>query len=568
MAEAAGVPSASAASYDCAVSTPAEPEPDLERDLARARQLALASDEVAAKDILLALMPRIEAVERDDLMLEVYAQLGELYLVRTAYDGAAEGMRRIRDCLDGYTEFRSGNRPEFAGRVALPDAEIDRMIRRYRRRAQFLQTGLAAADGDHEAAAESLHVLAADREPPGADAGLSAEHTYLVTLAQIGCAVALCDDDLHVQSLPLWQSIRDTLEAPPDGGELDDSLRVLAGTGYGRFCVETGRLTEAEPWLRRAGARAQARGWLLATARTQLERATAAWAAGDRRQAQDLVHQAYPAIAEHARAHDVSRCWLYFGLISISVGALDDADERLGHAERHWRELGRPLHIHRILVQRSWVDILRNDFDAARERVGEARELLDGWSRRSWLQSARLDDHIGSILRAQAQADPEHADELLEQAAELKVPAALAVDSVRYTIGDADARMRWATFVSARILAGAFAVASEWNNVTLLSELIEYHCARGTVTIPEVPHNVAWADTATAAVPVDDTDEYALVASGSVAVSGGPLTTLGVLPPLRMDPGSRPALTRYRELAHRRYGRRVTAEADAWSTWP
>ena len=545
------MPRASAASYDSAV-IPDDFEPDLER----ARHLAFAADESAAKDLLLSLMPTIEQSDRDDLMLEVYAQLGEIYLVRTAYDGVAECLNRMADCLSSYSRTRAGSRPE-----------IDQMICRYTRRAQFLQTGLAAAHGEHESAERWLRTLS---EEPGVFPDLSAEHTYLVTYAQIACAVALCDDDLHVQSLPLWESVFEVIDGPGDGTEFDDTLRVLAGTGYGRFCVETGRLTEAEPWLRRAGARAQARGWHLATARTQLERATAAWAAGNRPLAQDLVHAAYPAIAEHARAHDVSRCWLYFGLLSISVGALDDADERLGHAERHWRELGRPLHIHRILLQRSWVDILRGDFAAATERVAAARELLDSWPRHSWLQYARLDDHVGSILRAEATADPDTADEKFEQAAELKVPAALAVDSVRYALGDADARMRWATHVSARMLAGAFAVAWEWGKTSLVSELIEYHCARGTFGVPEASQRADWADIATAAVPVDDTGEYALVASGarSRSVTSGPLTKLGALPQLRMDPGADPVLVRYRELAYRRYGRRVTADDPEWSTWP
>ena len=88
------------------------------------------------------------------------------------------------------------------------------------------------------------------------------------------CAVALCDDDLHVRSVPLWEKVIDALDRPDTGSEFDDSLLVLGGTAYGRFCVETGRLPEAEPWLQRAGARAQKRGWELATARTKLERAT------------------------------------------------------------------------------------------------------------------------------------------------------------------------------------------------------------------------------------------------------------------------------------------------------
>lgn len=543
-------------------------------DLDRARHLSFAADEESAKDLLLSLMPRIEEVDRDDLMMEVLAQLGEIYLVRTAYDGVREAIRRITDCLTVYRDIRKGTNPEAAARATMSDDEIDHMLCRYTRRVHFLRTGLAAAaHGDHEGAEAALLVLCFD-ESGTAFPDLAAEHRFLITHARIICATALIDDDLHVQSVPLWEKVIGAITDSGSDSEYDDHLLVLGATNYGRFCVETGRLSEAEPWLRRAGARAEARGWRLATARTQLERSTAAWAAGDRRQAQNLVHEAYPAIAEHARAHDVSRCWLYFGLISISVGALDDADERLGHAERHWREVQRPLHIHRILLQRSWVDILRNDFTAAAEKTAEARELLDSWPRHSWVQYARLDDHTGTILRAEAMADPVGAADKFEQAADLKVPAALAVDSVRHAIVDADARMRWATYVSAPILAGAFAVASDWGNTGLLSELIEYHCARGAFSTEPVDDAAAgWTGAATAAVPIVADEEYALVAAGSasastLSVERGGLTRLGPLPPLRMDPTAMPIMQRFRDLAFERYGCDVTAAGAPWPTWP
>ena len=41
-------------------------------------------------------------------MLEVLAQLGELYLVRTAYDGVREAVRRIRDCVAVYSSILDG----------------------------------------------------------------------------------------------------------------------------------------------------------------------------------------------------------------------------------------------------------------------------------------------------------------------------------------------------------------------------------------------------------------------------------------------------------------------------
>jgi hypothetical protein len=499
-------------------------------------------------------------------MLEVYAQLGEIYLVRTAYNGVEECLRRMTDCLAVYQSIRAGTNPEAAAQVTMSDAEVDHMICRYSRRAQFLRTGLAAAaHGDHEAAEAGLLVLVDDT---AAFPDLAAEHRFLITYARILCATALCDDDLHVRSVPLWERVIDAIAGIRDDNEFDDFLLVVGATGYGRFCVETGRLSEAEPWLQRAGARAQTRGWQLATARTQLERSAAKWSAGDRAECQRLVHEAYPTIAEHIRAHDVSRCWLYFGLLSLSIEALDDADERLSHAERHWREVEKPLHIHRILLQRSWVDIFRGDFAAAKARTSEARQLLDSWPRHSWLQYARLDDHLGSILRAEAMADPGHAAVNFEQAAELKVPAALAVDSVRHSMTDADARMRWATYVSARILAGAFAVAWEWGNTELISELVEYHSARGSFSTEPHDQSTDWTGAATAAVPVDPVDEYALVAAGPASSEGAALTRLGPLPPLQMDPTTAPIMSHYRALAFERYGCGVTADEAAWSTWP
>jgi hypothetical protein len=551
--------SAPAASYHSVVT--------IVSDLERARRLIFAADEIAAKELLLSLGEQIEELDRDDLLLEVYAQLGEIYLVRTAYDGVEMCLGRITDCLAIYESIRAGTKPELAAQVTMSDADVDQMICRYSRRAQFLRTGLAAAaHGDHEAAEAGLLVLTDDNSAAYPD--LAAEHRFLVTYARILCATALCDDDLHVRSVPLWEQVIDAIDDTVDGNDFDDFLLVLGATGYGRFCVETGRLSEAGPWLQRAGARAKRRGWKLATARTQLERATASWAAGDRAECQRLVHEAYPAIAEGYRAHDVSRSCLYLGLISLSIEKLDDADERFGHAERHWREVEKPLHIHRILLQRSWIDIFRGDFGRARERVAEARELLDSWPRHSWLQYARLDDHHGSIWRAEALADPANAATKLERAAELKVPAALAVDSIRHSMTDADARMRWATHVSARMLAGAFAVAWEWGNTELLSELVEYHSARGSFSTEPDAQLADWTETATAAVPVDTVDEYALVAAGSASSEGGALTRLGPLPPLQMDPTGGPIMSRYRSLAFERYGCDVTADEAAWSTWP
>jgi hypothetical protein len=400
----------------------------------------------------------------------------------------------------------------------------------------------------------------------------------------------------------LWEQVLDAVDQPRQHDEFTDQLLVTAATGYGRFCVETGRLSEAEPWLRRAGARAQQNGWELATARTQLERAAACWSVGDHVSTEQLVSQAHPVIARHARAHDLARCWLYLGLTRMASGHLEAADECWGHAEQAWRELGKPLHLHRILLQRSWIPIFWSRFSDAVELIAAARELLDSSPRSSWLQYAQLDNQLGTVWRADGLADlgfdssgdpdetleetearqaeglgilrgevgtPEYFRGLtkLEQAAELKIPAALAVDSVRYSIVDVDARSRWATRISAPILAGAFAVAWEWENTALISELVEYHSARGTFNAePQRSPVGEWASTATAPVLVDTAE--ALSAAGPAPSGAGSLTRLGPLPPLQMHPDTAPIMSHYRALASQRYGRDVTAAEPAWSTWP
>lgn len=560
--------------------------------------MVFAADEAGASALLLSLMPRIERDDRDDLMLEALAQLGDIYLARGSHDGVRESVRRIRDCVGIYAGIGAGATAE---RVQMSDTEIAHMISRYSRRAQFLQMGLAAALGDHEGAAVELEALCDNDSGPG---DLADEHRYLCAHARVLCAIALCDDDLHIRSAPLWEKVLEDVERAGGSAERADHLWITAATGYGRFCVETGRLAEAEPWLRRAEARAQARGWELAAARAQLERAAARWAANDHAGTEELIGQAYPVIARHDRAHDIARCWLYMGLTRLGSGALEAADECWEHAERHWRELGKPLHLHRILLQRSWIAIFWSHFSDAVELIAQARELLDSSPRSSWLQYAQLDNHLGTVWRADALADlgfdssgdpdetlaeteARQADGLgilrgevgtpeywrgmakLEQAAELKVPAALAVDSVRYSIADADARARWATGIAAPILAGAFAVAWEWENNALISELVEYHSARGTFEGLQRPRIGDWASTAIASVPIDaDAEPTALAAAGPPAAGRASLTRLGPLPPLRMQPEAGPILSHYRALALQRYGRNVTADEPAWSTWP
>ena len=251
------------------------------------------------------------------------------------------------------------------------------------------------------------------------------------------CATALCDDDLHVRSVPLWEQVIDAIEGiRPTAASSTTSCSSLGATGYGRFCVETGRL---------AGGRAVAS----ACRRPRRRRGDGNWQrrernwsgrrragpAGDRAESQRLVHEAYPAIAEglsSARRVEVLAVFRPDQPVDRGAGRRRRALRACRAALAGGREAAAhpPYSVAAQLGRH-----LSRRFRAAAEECATRRAgLLDSWPRRSWLQYARLDDHLGSILRAEALADPANAAAKLEQAAELKVPAALAVDSVRHSM--------------------------------------------------------------------------------------------------------------------------------------
>jgi len=124
----------------------------------------------------------------------------------------------------------------------------------------------------------------------------------------------------------------------------------------------------------------------------------------------------------------------------------------------------------------------------------------------------------------------------------------LGADQLAPFIADVEARSQWAACVSARLLAGAFAVAWESENHELVGALVEYHSARGTFST-DLPADggIEFSRVATAPAPMVDADELAMVAGGPSAGPGRSLTRLGPLPPLQMDPTGGPLLAEYRE---------------------
>jgi hypothetical protein len=325
-----------------------------------------------------------------------------------------------------------------------------------------------------------------------------------------------------------------------------DRIAARIGLGRGRYLVGAGRLAEGRLQLRRAQALAQRRGWPFEVARADLELATAAWMSGDPRETDRLVRAAYPEIVRRNRADEVSRSWLLFGLIAIAAGDPAGAEQAFGHAERHWREFGRPRDIHRILAQRAWAATLGGRFDAARDLLTAARAELDRSPQRSWADYARLDHAIATTWRGQGEPD---------RALEAELPAALALDAARFTLPDPHARAHWSAAVAGPVLAGAFAIAHDGGRDALLTELIEHRSVSGALRWEAVEATWAAPDWSTSMMDLEpDT-------SGRLALYADPA------PALLLAPQAQPALQHYLDLAEQRYGVRVRSTGPAWETW-
>jgi len=116
---------------------------------------------------------------------------------------------------------------------------------RYTRRARFSGNRLAAAQGDHERAAAALATL----QTWGVDGKADGEHANCSptpkSFAAPRSATMTCTGD-RFRCGSRYQRLAGS--AQPDGaGQLADYVRIAGATAYGRFCVETGRLPEANP---------------------------------------------------------------------------------------------------------------------------------------------------------------------------------------------------------------------------------------------------------------------------------------------------------------------------------
>jgi len=180
------------------------------------------------------------------------------------------------------------------------------------------------------------------------------------------------------------------------------------------------------------------------------------------------------------------------------------------------------------------------------------------------LQCAQLDYWHAALLEMVIDDMAEPPPELLAQARALAVPAAIAIDAVRYSLPNGHQREQWNREVADPAVRLAFRFAALCGDGPLITDLIETQCAGTTLDMSraEPPHRHELPLTPLEPQldpPADDTPTLHLGAAlAHVAAAAG----LPVAPPprLALTPDGHIALADYIAAAEQKYGRPVRTD--------
>ncbi|MGO4615303.1 tetratricopeptide repeat protein [Nocardia sp. 2YAB30] len=198
-------------------------------------------------------------------------------------------------------------------------------------------------------------------------------------------------------------------------------------------------------------------------------------------------------------------------------------------------------------------------------RLAECEELLAAAfaayaERGLGLHCAQLDFWHATLLEGAIAATESPTTEMLTQAVQLVVPAALAIDAVRYTLPNGSQREQWNRRIADPAMRLAFRFAHLSGNGLLLADLIETQCAGTTLNIDRSQRDHSVRLPYELLDPPEDVGDHpgsaALqlgAALAGVAASAG----LPVAPPPRLALAAegRIALAPFIVAAERRYGR-------------
>ncbi|AYF76376.1 tetratricopeptide repeat protein [Nocardia yunnanensis] len=315
--------------------------------------------------------------------------------------------------------------------------------------------------------------------------------------------------------------------------------------------------------------------------------------------AQDFAGQALAAFEAVADSAGVAETRQNLALMYTRTGCFDDAEPLLAAAQEHFDAVGVA---HRagiglkvmgfIAEQRGQADLAQARYRAALHRFEESRAVIDAADVRLRLAATafaagRYEEGEAELAAARAtyavrglglhcaQLDYWHAGlleplvaqvpGLLARAVDLAVPAALALDAVRYELPDGAQRDTWNRRIVDPALRLAFRYSYLAGDARLVADLIESQCAGTILDIgrlasdPPAPLDLfePFDPPSESAAPLLDALQLG-TALAAVAASAG----LPVAPPARiaLPPDGHVALDVWLDAAEQRYGRRLRTD--------
>ncbi|WP_433562401.1 tetratricopeptide repeat protein [Nocardia sp. CA-151230] len=315
--------------------------------------------------------------------------------------------------------------------------------------------------------------------------------------------------------------------------------------------------------------------------------------------AQDLAGQALAAFEAVDDTAGVAETRQNLALMYTRTGSFDAAEPLLAAAQEHFEVAGAA---HRagiglkvmgfIAEQRGQLETARSRYREALRRFEESQAVIDAADVRLRLAatafaSGQFEDGEFELAAARAvyaarglglhcaQLDHWHAGlleplvtqvpGLLARAVDLAIPAALALDAVRYELPDGAQRDSWNRRIVNPALRLAFRYSYLAGDARLVADLIENQCAGTILDISRLPAEPPapldlfqpFEPPSESAAAVQDALQLGTAVAAVAAGAGLPVS-----PPPRVSvpPDGHIALSAWLDAAEQRYGRRVRTE--------
>lgn len=248
------------------------------------------------------------------------------------------------------------------------------------------------------------------------------------------------------------------------------------------------------------------------------------------------------------------------GLAFLAEGRdeLDRAEDLYSRSLAWFDAAGAVLEAAQVRLRLATVAFKCGNFGAGEDLLAAAYRAYD--ERGLGAHCAQIDYWYATLLEAVVDAAEEIAPAMLTQIADIAVPAALAIDAVRYTLPSGRQREQWNRQIADPAMRLAFRFAYLSGNGELLIDLIDTQCAGTTLRVrraDEAKAPVLPLDLLDAAVP-DSASESAALQLGSALAGVAAGAGLPVAPPPRLlRPDGTLALADYLAAAEQRYGHAV-----------